>query len=261
MSSAYQAQRARTALDAAGAARLKAAQKGHPREHAELQRTHDDWLNDIEPLADDFYEWPRYFKLLFWQILDELVAVCQGRSHDPALKGDLVSLSARASFPSRSPSAGPPSCPRESVMQPLTHLLRLQPTRTEIEHEMKGRYRVRTALLSPIPRLTLAHSRPPLTAQDYDHVLWLGHEIADAFAGSLSSPNHERRRRRAEEWYKRGILDRISKTEWDSQRSDSRMGVVACFDATRVGFRQGRNWATNERLGTAEDEPLVRLCL
>ncbi|GAA5913788.1 hypothetical protein JCM8208_004171 [Rhodotorula glutinis] len=152
MSSAYQAQRARTALDAAGAAWLKAALKADPREHAELQRTHDDWLNDIEPLADDFYEWPRYFKVLFWQILDELVAVCQGRSHDPALKGDL-------------------------------------PTRTEIEHELKKRYR------------------------DYDYVLWLGHEIADAFAGSLSLPNHERRRRRAEEWYKRSIVDRISKAD------------------------------------------------
>lgn len=90
MSAAYQAQRARTALTAAGAAWLTAHLKAHPREHDEIQREHDVWLKDIEPLTDDFFKWPRYFKVLFWQILDELVAVCQGRAHDPGLSGDLV---------------------------------------------------------------------------------------------------------------------------------------------------------------------------
>ncbi|GAA5847524.1 hypothetical protein JCM9279_005279 [Rhodotorula babjevae] len=163
-----------------------------------IQRTHDCWLKDISPMADDFFKWPPYFKVLFWRILDELVAVCQGRSHEPGLSGNL-------------------------------------PTRDEMEHELKKRWR------------------------EYDHVLWLGHEIADAFAGSLGSPNHDRRRRRADAWYQHSIFDRVSKAEWDSQRSDSRMGVVASLDATSFGFRRGWNWATNEALGTAGDEPLPDL--
>lgn len=130
-----------------------------------------------------------------------------------------------------------------------------------MEHELKERWKVRTALLfCPRPRraraLADSHPSPPLQA--YDHVLWLGHELADAFAGSLGSPNHDRRLRRAEAWYKRGVLDRISKSEWDSQRDDQRKGVIASLDATRLCFRSGRNWATKEPLGTDEDEPLVR---
>lgn len=101
MSAAYQAQSARAALTAAGAAWLTAHLKAHPREHDEIQREHDVWVKDIEPLTDDFFQWPRYFKTLFWQILDELVAVCQGRAHGPEQSGDLVSSFLPPSDPER----------------------------------------------------------------------------------------------------------------------------------------------------------------